>query len=236
MEMEQRLARLDLPLDAAMRAERAWNLLTVDQLRHMGSLDPRDASRGTGPATFLLGGFYYQNQLFIARMYQQFILPAVDAANHRLYPSRVVANDAAVANAIASGFRPYHLFAQTLLLESYRTLPGIRSTVTEFGFVQTRVNEAIVACALERYRLAEGQFPDSLEPLCPRFLDKMPQDIITGAPLKYRRTPDGGCVLYSVGWDQKDDGGKAVASKDRIQGSGDWVWKYSPQAERAASQ
>lgn len=50
------------------------------------------------------------------------------------------------------------------------------------------------------------QFPDSLEPLCPRFPDKMPHDIITGAPLKYHRMANGQVILYSVGSNEKDEG------------------------------
>lgn len=50
--------------------------------------------------------------------------------------------------------------------------------------------------------------------------------MIGGGPLKYRREADGGFIVYSVGWNEKDDGGKAGFDKDgavEIQ-SGDWVW------------
>jgi hypothetical protein len=121
-------------------------------------------------------------------------------------------------------------------------IPAITQSETKFAFGQTRVNEAIVACALERYRLAQGQFPESLEPLSPRFLEKMPHDIITGAPLIYRRTPDGQFILYSVGWDEKDNGGTVVVTKAKPSSQnvtdGDWVWQYSspagPPAQTAA--
>ena len=41
-------------------------------------------------------------------------------------------------------------------------------------------------------------------------IEKLPHDIINGQPLHYRRTDDGQFVLYSVGWDEKDDGGVPV--------------------------
>jgi hypothetical protein len=137
--------------------------------------------------------------------------------------------------AIASGFRPYHLFVRMLLFGSTGSLSGgITQAETDFGFSQTRVNEAIVACALERYRLAQGQFPESMEALSPRFLQKIPHDIITGAPLIYRRTADGQFILYSVGWNEKDDGGKVVMTKANQPSpdltEGDWVWQYSAPA------
>ncbi len=83
------------------------------------------------------------------------------------------------------------------------------------------VAEAYVACGLERYRLAEGRYPESLEGLRPRFCDELPHDVIGGQPLKYRRTAETQFVLYSIGWNEKDDGG--VAGKTAAEG--DCVWQ-----------
>jgi len=80
---------------------------------------------------------------------------------------------------------------------------------------------AALACALERYRLAHGQFPDVLDALAPQFMEKVPRDIINGQALKYRRTQDGQFVLYSVGWNETDDGGTVGSSRE----TGDWVWR-----------
>ena len=89
----------------------------------------------------------------------------------------------------------------------------------------TAANEAALACALERYRLANGQFPDTLAALAPKFMEQIPNDVTTGQPYKYRRTPDGQFVLYSLGWAGKDDGG---TPGDTLFDSekGDWVWSY----------
>jgi hypothetical protein len=233
-EIEQRLGKLDLLSGAALRGNRAFDILTFDQMRLLGKLDPMDYSgRLTGLPNFLLGGFFYQNQLFLARLYQQHLVPVVDAANQRLYPSRGFANDTALTNAMAGGFKPYRVVARLLL-------GGLVSAQATFGFGQTRVNETIVACALERYRLAQGQYPESLEDLSPRFLQKLPHDLITGAPLKYRRLGDGQFILYSVGWNEKDDGGQVVQPKAEETASevteGDWVWQYPAPAEKAAKQ
>jgi hypothetical protein len=223
-EIEQRLGEINLLADAAMRGERAMSILTVDQLRNQDRLDPEDSSkRLPGLASLFLGGFFYQNELFITRMYQEFFVPLADAANQRMFPSRALANEAALKKAMAGGFPPYNVFAQNLL-------PAITEAGTKFAFGQTRVNEAIVACALERYRLAQGQLPESLEALSPRFLQKMPHDVITGVPLIYRRTPDGRFILYSVGWNEKDDGGTVLLTQAKQPSSdltqGDWVWQY----------
>jgi hypothetical protein len=92
------------------------------------------------------------------------------------------------------------------------------------------VDLARVACALERYRLAHGEYPKSLGTLAPQFIEKPPHDIINGQPLKYRRTEGGLFVLYSVGWNETDDGGQvALTRKDGPvdAAQGDWVWQCS---------
>jgi len=64
-----------------------------------------------------------------------------------------------------------------------------------------------VACALERYRLANGEYPETLDALQPRFIETLPHDVIGGQPLKYHPTDNGQFALYSVGWNGTDDGG-----------------------------
>jgi len=87
---------------------------------------------------------------------------------------------------------------------------------------------ARVACALERCRLVQGAYPETLDALAPRFIASLLNDVIGGQPLKYRRTDDGLFALYSVGWNGTDDGGKVVFrtnSKVSIDyDKGDWVW------------
>ncbi len=99
---------------------------------------------------------------------------------------------------------------------------------------QTVVDECAMACALERYHLADGKYPDPLNPLdalVPKFIAAIPRDVITGEPLKYRLTGDGEFIIYSVGWNETDDGGKIVMTDDGkgIDATqGDWVWPAYP--------
>jgi hypothetical protein len=94
---------------------------------------------------------------------------------------------------------------------------------------QTLVNEAQVVCALERYHLAHENYPETLDALAPQFMEKIPHDIIGGDPLIYRPTFDGKFLLYSIGWNEKDDGGLEASDKTSNGGidyaKGDWVWK-----------
>jgi hypothetical protein len=58
----------------------------------------------------------------------------------------------------------------------------------------------------------------------------IPNDVITGKPLCYRLESDGTFVLYSVGWNEKDDGGQLglrTGKRPAIDpNQGDWVWRY----------
>jgi hypothetical protein len=94
------------------------------------------------------------------------------------------------------------------------------------------VNQAILACALENYRLANGQFPATLDELGSQAMPGPPLDVITGESMKYHRTTDGRFILYSVGWNEKDDGGKTVpdpSTKAPDPEQGDWVWPAYPE-------
>ena len=107
-------------------------------------------------------------------------------------------------------------------------LPALGAAAKKFAYSQSSVNLARVAIALERYRLAHGEYPETLDALAPQFIAQVPHDIINGQPLHYHRTDDGQFVLYSVGWNETDDGGQIAytrsGSVDRDKG--DWVWQY----------
>ncbi len=66
---------------------------------------------------------------------------------------------------------------------------------------------ARVGLAIERYRLAAGKLPDKLDELIPAYLDGVPKDPFDGKELRYKRL-ETGFVVYSIGQDGSDDGGK----------------------------
>jgi hypothetical protein len=66
---------------------------------------------------------------------------------------------------------------------------------------------ALVAVALERYRRDHGRWPDTLDALVPQYVAAVPADPQDGKPLRFKRRPDG-VVVYWIGHDGADDGGK----------------------------
>ena len=74
---------------------------------------------------------------------------------------------------------------------------------------------AQTALAIERYRLAhDNQPPESLQNLLPDFLSAVPIDPFDGQPLRFKK-PGKGYVVYSVGSDREDDGGKEKQPGDK---------------------
>ena len=84
---------------------------------------------------------------------------------------------------------------------------------------QTMAKLALVACGLERYRLAHNEYPEVLPNLIPEFLNKLPQEV-NDQPIKYRRIGKDKFLLYSVGWNGVDDSG----TRGKAVTEGDWVW------------
>jgi hypothetical protein len=109
--------------------------------------------------------------------------------------------------------------------------PVLRS-VENFAEAQFRVDAATIACALERYHLAHAAYPASLDALGPYAPGGLPHDLINDESYHYRLRPDGTYLLYSVGWDQTDDGGRIAHPPGHPtaldQNTGDWVWPSPP--------
>jgi hypothetical protein len=226
-------------LQMGMHAERAAGVLTMDlfQKRGLGAFaDLAKAitgeSGGSSPSgslsTVLLNaagriapsGWYDLEKLHYCQAGDRLFANTMDPAARRVYPS-VLEKD-------LQGFTNMTLFNALIhgrLFEAfmYRS-PSLLGIPQRASVPQVVLDEAATACALERYRLANGEVPDNLQALVPRFMAQLPADIFSGGPLKYRRTADGSFVLYSVGWNERDDGGVSGVREFDVDG-GDWVWE-----------
>jgi hypothetical protein len=166
----------------------------------------------------LLPGWMDQNLIYESREFQE-IISCTDAKMQRVDVPRALREEERLQKEKRS---PYNFLAKLFILQF--TQPFQR-----FAMAQVWANEAIVACEIERYRLAHGRLPASLEEL---HMAAMPHDVINGEPLHYRVTDPDNYILYSVGWNGTDDGGQIAATEN---GSvdftkGDWVWSLKPAA------
>jgi hypothetical protein len=169
----------------------------------------------------------YRNLIAANRELETFLL-SVDPEAHRVFPARVrEVGESLIDGAYLQFFKRCGLTVPnpyTILTKM--CMPAFLQATQRAASFQTSTDEAVIACALERFRLANGQYPDALEKLSPSFLQKIPRDVMTGEMLHYRPTNDGKFLLYSVGMNGSDDGGKVVlkanGSVDLSQG--DWVW------------
>lgn len=91
------------------------------------------------------------------------------------------------------------------------------------SFAQTALNQAVVACALERYRLAKGRYPESLGPLQPAYLARVPPDVMRGQPLAYERVDPDAFTIRGAG----ANGSIGPAQKT----SDDWLWSFPAEPE-----
>lgn len=104
-----------------------------------------------------------------------------------------------------------HLLARQFVNSSFKVASAEASSLAE-------LRSLIVGLACERYRLATGAWPKSLDELQPAYLKELPLDPYTNKPMLFRNLPDG-VVIYSVGINNVDDGGAVLtiggSPKDR---------------------
>jgi len=201
----------------------------ISQFAQMGVNFPTDARFRFTIFRYMPGGWFYQSALKNGRTAMKY-LPAVNLDTRTISPALVRKADASANNGV-SFFDPLDGLKEIFNMDDM--LMG--SFLKRFAYAQASVGLARTAIALERYRLQHGEFPGSLDALAPQFIAQVPHDVIGGQPLNYRRTKDGQFVLYSVGWNERDDGGVVVLKKGETPlldiSQGDWVWRYPAKVE-----
>ena len=167
-------------------------------------------------------GWYELNKVEISKFFQQQMSPIANPEKHILSREKYLKVSSLLDSKRYSGnFRPKDVFIYEL---SHGHLYGLQ----RLAAAQNGVDMAKVACALELYHLAQGNYPSALDALPPQFTLVVPPDVVNGEPLHYRPTSGGRFLLYSAGWNGKDDGG--IVGTNQFGRSdpknGDWVWKY----------
>ncbi|MDB6037595.1 MAG: hypothetical protein JWM99_1436 [Verrucomicrobiales bacterium] len=176
-------------------------------------------------ARFYPAGWKYLNQAGLYRLCERDLIPMVLPDSHRVF----VPDKSTIQTAIRrSGVRIDPVFH--FMFGAFGEFTPFLEPAKQFAFSQVSLDEAVIACALDRWRLSHGSFPPNLKSLIPDYLDRLPNDLITGNSHQYRLARDGKFVLYSFGWNGRDDGGASgrntrTPSEENLD-EGDWVWKY----------
>lgn len=89
------------------------------------------------------------------------------------------------------------------------TLPSLTRAIELHARLIAQTRCLLTALAAERFRMATGRFPESLNELTPDYLDEVPLDPFDGKTLRLVQT-DEGIVIYSIGENGLDDGGRLV--------------------------
>lgn len=93
-----------------------------------------------------------------------------------------------------------------------KVMPDFQRSIR--GFVRDTASQRIARAvlAVERYRLERGDLPESLADIVPVYLERVPEDPVDGAPLRYR-VERGAYTVFSV-YDEDADGGAASGARD----------------------
>ncbi len=225
------LQRFNLLTDyvSTLRGERAGDLRALDFMREHGGMaaflatvdpfaDSKTSWLGWLGSDAIPRGWFDLNKALIARSMQDYLIEAVDVQAHRFLQDKFQA-----------GLRERSTWDRSpITMLSQLTLPVFDSIGRKDARLQTSLDEAVTACALERFFLDHQTYPARLDALVPNYLATVPTDVIDGAPLRYAPTPDGRYRLYGVGWNARDDGGAIIReTSGRLKDTeGDWVWQY----------
>ncbi len=105
-------------------------------------------------------------------------------------------------------------------------VPDIEAVLLKRATLDALFDTARIGIACKIFKNLNGDFPDELSELSPGILDEIPVDPFTGNPYVYRKG-DSGFIVYSVGSNQKDEGGRGTwkITQKVMEKDDDWAWK-----------
>ncbi len=211
----------------ALQTEQSANTMLVQ-------IEPRSIFSFNGDFTSLYEGLLSQLVKYMPRgwmqnvkelvAFQELGLETLESNAHLIRPKQIEELDARLAQ-IAAEATPFRFLTAL-------AAPSFPRSAQKCGHAQEMVQQADIACALELFRMSNGDYPESLAELVPDYIASVPNDGIGGNSLHYRRTEKGAFLLYSVGWNETDDGGQAGGTSPSASKQydfydyykGDWVW------------
>lgn len=193
-----------LHLKKALRGERGAMALTIKNYR-VGKVTSSQLLPPIGPGTFLADAVPAS---LILRDYQRMIglynesMAACDLPFHQQH-EKFTAIERKIKDEVLS---PISLIRNWM--------PATIRCAEAACRLQASGRSLMTALAAERYRQKNHRWPDSMQTLVDaKLLAHVPLDPFDGAPLRWKRMPDG-FVIYSVGRNLKDNGGTLFLKND----------------------
>ncbi|HUT07398.1 MAG TPA: hypothetical protein VMY15_01015 [Candidatus Latescibacteria bacterium] len=126
-------------------------------------------------------------------------------------------------------WKPYQDFLNGLpwyAIISKIVVPEFETVFMKVATLDALILTSRVGLACRVYKSSTGEYPENLEALVPGLLTEVPVDPFTGKPLVYRREGEG-FIVYSLGSNLKDDGGRSTWEISRLvmDKDDDWTWK-----------
>lgn len=154
-------------------------------------------------------GWIYQNAKNIADLAYRTSYECIDLSNNRIYPTKIINLESELRT---KGF-PIYSFLSLLVYNG-------TSLTTGTAFSQSCINCLETACAIEQFYIETGKLPETSSALVPRYINKLPTDIIDGKPLRYKLLSSNEYLIYSIGWNEKDENGLIEGNSPRT--NEDW--------------
>jgi hypothetical protein len=92
-------------------------------------------------------------------------------------------------------------------------LPALNAALSAEHRNEAKLTLVKLGLALADYRDQHQRFPNSLDQLAPQYVEKIPLDPMWGDPFIYKKT-DHGYLLYGLGRNGQDDGGRTSDAND----------------------
>jgi len=109
-------------------------------------------------------------------------------------------------------------------------VPNIGALLLKRAILNALFETARIGMACKIFKNLYGDFPDELSELSSGILGEIPVDPFTGNPYIYRKG-DSGFIVYSVGSNQKDEGGRGTWTITQMvmERDDDWAWREESQ-------
>jgi hypothetical protein len=198
-----------VPVIRALRNERAMFVWTIEPYARVGGASAllRKIMGDQFPEDMSLPLSLYPTGLLFDDMaaYVRFSQRAIDAMED---PVNSLSRSKKIEEELDRSRKAFHLPIRIFSQLSQPSFNGISKKLLE---TETRARQAQIACALEIHHLHVGTYPEELNDL-----PGLPVDPVNNQPFHYRKKADGGYLLWSVAYNNADDGGYGM--------QGDWVW------------